>query len=75
VTDDEIMAALRRIDPVEFDAKIRAHIDSLGRAAGGGVTAFEVIKTGDVLFIVHASPEPTMALIRRAAEPRLRILQ
>jgi hypothetical protein len=76
MTDDEVMAALRQINQAaEFDSKLRQHVSDLGRAAGCHVTCYEVIATRAILFIVHAAPTPSMAAIRKSAEPHLRSLQ
>ena len=76
MTDDEVMACLREIDQAaEFDGELRRHVADLKRAGGCRVTCFEVIATRAILFIVHAAPTPSMAAIRKSAEPHLRSLQ
>jgi hypothetical protein len=70
VSDEEIMAKLREIGPLEFDAAINAQIKKVERA-GAHLTMFEVIETGVVLAIVHETPRPTMKLIRKSYEGHL----
>jgi hypothetical protein len=72
MTDDEIMAKLRKIDQkTEFDDAMQGHVRDLRRSYGCNVTCLEVIATGTVLFLVHAAAEPSMTTIRRAALPHL----
>jgi hypothetical protein len=77
MTDEEIMAKLRKIDQLrEFDEGMRGHVADLKRSYGCKVTCYEVIATKTVLFIVHAAKQPSMATIRKAVTPHLtRVLQ
>jgi hypothetical protein len=71
VTDDELMARLREVDPAEFDPATRHYVRGLGRSVGCNVTCFEVVDSGEVLFIVHAAARPSAEAIRKAALPHV----